>query len=76
VHRRFDRVGKLMALLRDDRERAHFVVERACQVVDLGRRGVPSGEHAEVDANLECRVLVFANAEGDDGIHGGAGDSS
>src|SRR5262249_37411276 len=55
-----DGVGELVSLLRHDRERRQGVLQRRRELVDLGRRRVPSGEDAEVDADLDSRLLLLA----------------
>ena len=44
----------------DDRERRGELPESAREIVDLGLRRVPAGEHAEVDPHLDAGLVVLA----------------
>src|SRR5262249_20967206 len=65
VNGRLERGVELVAVLGDDRHRSDLVEQVAPQVVDLGRRHLPPGEDAEVDANLERGRLLVRDREGD-----------
>ena len=69
VHRSLDAAAELVPLLRRDLERRRERTERPREVVDLRLRDGAAGEHPEVDAHLELRALVLADAERDRGIH-------
>ena len=61
VHLRLHGAGELVPLLGENRERRDELAERRGELVDLGRRGVPAREDAEVDADLDARIVVLAH---------------
>jgi hypothetical protein len=70
VHRRLDVVAELVPRLRDHRERGNVGAQCVGEVVDLRRRRVAPGVHAEVHPNLEGGRGVRVDAECDFGLHG------
>ena len=68
MHGGLDSVAELVPFFRHDRERRRELSESRRELVDLGGRRVPPGEDAEVDANLDARLVVLAHQPRDGGL--------
>jgi hypothetical protein len=65
MERGLDGAAELVPFFRHDREVEQELIQRGRELVDLGGRRVATGEDAEVDADLDPRLLVLAHLERD-----------